>query len=44
MTVKELTKKCYDTIIIYINADDECTEFKDLFKGKKGRYTKRFIK
>lgn len=35
MTVKELTKKCYDTIIIYINADDECTEFKDLFKGKK---------
>ena len=35
MTVKELTKKCYDIIIIYINTNDEHTEFKDLFKGKK---------
>ena len=35
MTVKELTKRCHDTIIIYTNIDDDYTEFKDLFKGKK---------
>lgn len=35
MTVKELTERCYETIIIYTNLDDDYTEFKDLFKGKK---------
>lgn len=35
MTVKELTCRCYDTIIIYTNLDDDYTEFKDLYKGKK---------
>ncbi len=36
MTVKTLTERCYDTIIIYTNLDEDYTEFKDLFKGKKG--------
>ena len=35
MTVRELTERCYDTIIIYTNLDNDYTEFKDLFKGKK---------
>ena len=35
MTVKELTERCYETIIIYTNIDNDYTEFKDLFKGKK---------
>ena len=35
MTVKELTKKCYDTIIIYTNTDKDCAEFEDLFTGTK---------
>ena len=35
MTVKELTKRCYDTIIIYTNTDKDCTEFKDLFTGTR---------
>lgn len=35
MTVRELTERCYETIIIYTNLDNDYTEFKDLFKGKK---------
>lgn len=35
MTIKDLTFRCYDTIIIYTNLDDDYTEFKDLYKGKK---------
>ena len=35
MTVRELTERCYETIIIYTNIDNDYTEFKDLFKGKK---------
>lgn len=35
MTVQELTKRCYDTIIIYTTTDKDCTEFKDLFTGPK---------
>lgn len=35
MTVRELTEICYETIIIYTNLDNDYTEFKDLFKGKK---------
>lgn len=35
MTVKSLTDRYYDTIIIYTNLDDDYTEFKDLYKGLK---------
>lgn len=35
MTVRELTERCYETIIIYTNIDNDYLEFKDLFKGKK---------
>ena len=35
MTERELTERCYETIIIYTNLDNDYTEFKDLFKGKK---------
>lgn len=35
MTVKELTERCYETIIIYTNIDNDYLEFKDLFKGEK---------
>ena len=35
MTVKDLTCRCYDAIIIYTNLDDDYTQFKDLYKGKK---------
>lgn len=35
MTVKSLTDRCYETIIIYTNLDDDYTEFKDLYKGEK---------
>ena len=35
MTVQELTKKCYDTIIIYTNTGKDYTEYEDLFKGTK---------
>ena len=35
MTVRELSERCYETIIIYTNLDNDYTEFKDLFKGKK---------
>ena len=35
MTVKSLTDRCYETIIIYTNLDDDYTEFKDLYKGTK---------
>lgn len=35
MTVRELTERCYDTIIVYTNLDDDHTEFKDLYKGTK---------
>ena len=35
MTIRELTERCYETIIIYTNLDNDYTEFKDLFKGKK---------
>lgn len=35
MTVKELTNRFYDTIIIYTSLDDDYTEFKDLYKGTK---------
>lgn len=35
MTVKSLTDRCYDTIIIYTNLDDDYTEFKDLYEGTK---------
>lgn len=35
MTVKSLTDRCYDTIIIYTNLDDDYAEFKDLYEGSK---------
>lgn len=35
MTVRELTERCYETIIIYTSLDNDYTEFKDLFEGKK---------
>lgn len=35
MTVKSLTDRCYETIIIYTNLDDDYTEFKDLYEGTK---------
>lgn len=35
MTIRELTRCCYDTIIIYTPTDDEMLEYKDLYKGDK---------
>ena len=35
MTVRELTERCYETIIIYTSLDNDYLEFNDLFKGKK---------
>ena len=35
MTVRELTERCYETIIIYASFDNDYLEFNDLFKGEK---------
>ena len=43
MTVKELTERCYETIIIYINLDDDYIEFKDLYKGSTEKIPKDLL-
>ena len=43
MTVQELTKRCYDTIIIYTNTGKDYTEYEDLFKGTKENIPKDLL-